>query len=298
MNPPSASPAWRFSEDELHELTKGACQEAMALARQILKYWWLEAILHQVVEQLKPASATVCYLYGITYAGRAVNGPADLVGVPYRKLQALLRHVPAEQYGAEVLRKQLADPQVFRSHLEAHHRMLASLQIDGPLLPLRFGTICPDVPRVQAFLEAHYEDFCATLALLEGRQEWTFRLFVDRPRLLETIRLANPSATDTQALEEEADRLVQLAAHHCHEKLQAAAERATPLVPQLRQRQVMRTAYLVAQDQTEAFRHTFENLERAYRLLGFQLQLEGPSPPFNFVRLRLEKESEPAAVSL
>lgn len=295
MNAPPASSSWRFSDDELYALTEGARQEAMALARQILKQWWLEAILHQVITHLKPAPTTVCYLYGITYAGRTVDGPADLAILPYRKLQAILRHVPAAQYGPEVLRKQLADPEAFRMHLQAHHRLLASLQIEGPLLPLRFGTICPDLSHVQAFLEAHYEDFCATLALLEGRQEWTFRLLVDRPRLLETIRLANPNATNAQALETEADRLVQLAAHHCHEKLQAAAERATALVVQLRQRQVVRTAYLVAQDQVATFRHTFANLERAYRLLGFYLRLEGPSPPFNFARLRLE-DPEPAVV--
>gem|GEM_PF-457193 len=282
---------WYFSEKEVYQLTEASRQEALALARAVLKQWWLQAILEQVSRQLHPITAPepqVHYVYGITWAGQSVSGPEPLACIPFRNVQAIVRRVPARDYSLEAIRQRLHDTEWLRAQLRAHHQFLASLQLEGPLLPLRFGTICPEQAHVRALLEANYEDFCATLALLDGRQEWLFQLDVDRARLKEAVALVQGTAADDPSLMVEVDRLLQIAAEHCHQTLSALADRAKVQRLEVRHHPVLRAAYLVATERTSAFRDRVASLERAYRTLGIRLQLNGPSPPFNFARLHLE----------
>lgn len=286
------APRWSFSEEEIYQLTKNSRQEALAQARALLKQCWLEAILQQIVQYLESpltSAAQVYYIYGITWAGAPVQGPKALETIPFRNLQALGQRVPAHEYGLEAIRQRLHDTAWLRAQLRAHHRLLASLHAEGPLIPLRFGTICSKKQHVLALLEANYEDFCATLALLHGRQEWLLQLDADRTRLQEAIALVHQMSLDAPSLATETDRLLQMAAEHCHQTLSALADRS--VVQQLdgRQHPVLRAAYLITTEQTDVFRNRVALLERAYQTLGIRLQLEGPSPPFNFARLRLEK---------
>ena len=292
MNPEKPALRWHFPEEEILQLTEASRQEALAQARALLKQWWLEAILQQIGRHLEPIPAPeeqVYYVYGVTWAGLSVQGPEPLEAIPFRNLQALVRRVPAHEYGLDIIRQRLQDTEWVREQLRAHHRLLAALQLEGPLLPLRFGTICPEKAHVEALLEANYEDFCATLALLHGRQEWTLRLGADRARLKEAIALVHETQPDDPSLEAEADRLLQMAAEHCHQTLSTLADRSEIHQLDVRQRPVLRAAYLVATDQADAFRNRVASLQRAYQTLGIRLQLEGPSPPFNFARLHLEE---------
>ncbi|SHK60182.1 GvpL/GvpF family gas vesicle protein [Rhodothermus profundi] len=294
-NPDKPARRWFFSEEEIYQLTEASRQEALAQARTLLKQWWLEAILQQVTRHLAPPATQseqeVYYVYGITWAGLSVKGPEPLETISFRNLQALVRRVPASEYSLDVIRQRLHDAAWLRAQLRAHHRLLASLQLEGPLLPLRFGTICPERQHVQALLSVNYEDFCATLALLHGRQEWVLWLDADRPRLQEAIALVHHLATDDPSLETETDRLLQMAAEHCHQTLAALADRSAVQHLDVHRHPVLRAAYLVATERSDAFRNQVASLKRAYQTLGIRLQLDGPTPPFNFARLHLEEAS-------
>jgi len=109
-NPEKPALRWCFPEEEILQLTEASRQEALAQARALLKQWWLEAILEQIAWHLEPTpapEAQVYYVYGITWAGLSVQGPEPLEVIPFRNLQALIRRVPACEYGLDVLRRRL-----------------------------------------------------------------------------------------------------------------------------------------------------------------------------------------------
>ena len=92
----------------------------------------------------------------------------------------------------------------------------------------------------------------------------------------------------------ESNRASHTFAKECHEQLSAAAAGAVLLAvpkPEAGQPQVIsNAAYLVANDEAIRFHRAVDHLMNRYESHGLSLQVTGPWPPYNFVRLELSLE--------
>jgi hypothetical protein len=262
-----------------------------------------------------PLGDVGCYVYAITRAGpvpvtagheAADNGAreeASLQAVRYEDVQAIVAPVPLEEFAAAGGGGRENDPQWLEARVLAHDRVVKSALSAGPVIPCRFCTVVRGAEDVRRLLAKHYHRIVPTLSDLEGKEEWGVKICA-RPRPAREAGLpageggtgagggkaylfARKRAAHERGNAERAERDLAAA---CHEALASAAcEAATlPLRAKAAGREgklLLNGTYLVSD--VPAFHAAVAAATERYRPLGLSLELTGPWPPYNFVRLDL-----------
>ena len=228
------------------------------------------------------------------------------------ELVALVSAVPLSEYSDDRLREHLNDIEWVERVARAHERVLDQTLERATILPLRLCTLYRDREGVRHMLTEQEPLLLEALSELEGRREWGVKVFVDEDRLTEAL-LEVPEARTPgeEALEagparsagaeymarlgrerKASERLQEFgdsAVHEIHAQLEAIADkaRANPLQrPELhgREQQMwLNGAYLVRRERESELAQVVDSLRERWSASGFQLELTGPWPPYNFV---------------
>jgi hypothetical protein len=247
-------------------------------------------------------------MYAIT---RGLN-PAELAGVvglddssvaiiEKRELQAIVSDVDLSEYGEEGLRKNLERLEWLEEVARRHDAVVHAVASHGPTAPMRLATICRGDAGVLARLDDWYHALQMVLDRVEGRTEWSVKAFtpaqptaVDQD-LVESERAVGVGAAylqrKDQAARRRADteaRAIEVAAglHSALSQLSFASRRLAPQDPRLTGHTGVMTlngAYLVENDQAEAFASEVDRLKREYP--ESQIDSRGPWPPYSFAML-------------
>jgi Gas vesicle synthesis protein GvpL/GvpF len=170
------------------------------------------------------------------------------------------------------------------------------------VVPLRLCTIYRDRARVERLLADERIELGDALARLRGRAEWGLKLFVDRARLTDAVRdHAGDAAGESSGaaeylqrkrrdrdLRERVDRMVITCAQESYARLEglAAGARTNPVQhPDAHGRateMALNAVYLVDAERRDEVAAAAAELRAEYEPLGFELELTGPWPAYNF----------------
>ncbi len=220
-------------------------------------------------------------------------------------LAALVSHVPATEFAAEPLTRNLNDLAWLERVARGHEAVLDVALAQGTIVPLRMCTIFESDAGVREMLERRRDSLSGALDALDGRLEWAVKVLVDRDRLMDA---ADPDSADIEetapageggaylqrrrrerGAREAAGRLAAETAQQIHARLQDWAIDARTRPAQNRElsghegEMVLNAAYLVERDRTHELRQIIAELEEHHRELGARIELTGPWPPYNFV---------------
>ena len=226
---------------------------------------------------------------------------SDVERIEHDGLAALISHVPAAEYGEEVLPGSLNDLPWLESVARAHETVLERAGQHATIVPLRLCTIFVDAAGVRRMLGENRPALEAALDRLDGRQEWAVKLLFDAEDTTAESKTHDPSGdfgTGTAYLLERraerearaaAERLGRELAEDVHARLQDWAIDAVVNPPQSRQLSghagdmLLNGAYLVEADRADELRLLVSELQERHYAAGARLELAGPLPPFNFV---------------
>jgi hypothetical protein len=221
-------------------------------------------------------------------------------------LAAVVSAVPLAEFSDERLREHLNDAEWVERVARAHEGVLERVLEKATILPLRLCTLYRDKPGVARMLREQEAALRQALAMLEGRSEWGVKLFADPDRLIETVaadagdvdRGADDEPTGTaylarrrreRAAGEQASELGDAVAREVHGRLERLAHdsRTNPLQrPEVHgrdARMLLNGAYLVPSERQREFEQAVYSLREQWEPRGFELELTGPWPPYNFV---------------
>jgi hypothetical protein len=162
-----------------------------------------------------------------------------------------------------------------------HEQIVEALMDDRDLLPVRYGTCLPDDAAAAQALRDKYNEFAASLDAVRGAVELAVRVFAAGG----TVRDPEPAAaseTGTEYLrararvasrESDARTIV-------HEAL-APTARAATIARANRAGELLRAAYLVNRNETDAFSDRVRGIQEANPEL--RITCTGPWPPYSFV---------------
>jgi Gas vesicle synthesis protein GvpL/GvpF len=237
------------------------------------------------------------YIYGITTCGAAVPsglrgtghpaGPVALVG--HGAIAAIISRVRADQ------------PLGAPADARAHANVLAVMAQAVPVLPMRFGAVMPDEDAIVAGLLApHHDSFAASLARLDGHQQFTIKGKYIGDVALREVLAAEPEAMrlrellrgrDSDVYRQESIRLGELVVRALERKrladlqtlVDAVAPYAAAVVPRAPSAAegAVDAAFLVRRPQRSGFEHAAEDLARSWRN-RIRLRLLGPLAPYDF----------------
>jgi hypothetical protein len=237
------------------------------------------------------------YVYGITTCGAAVPPGLHGAGHPAGPV-ALLGH---GSIAAIISRVQGDQPLGTPADARAHANVLAVMAQEVPVLPMRFGAVMADGDAIVAeLLGPHHDTFAASLARLDGHQQFTIKgRYIGDVALREALA-AEPEAmrlrellrgSDISVYRQESIRLGELVVRALERKrmadLQTLVDAVGPYAAAIAPRApsaadgAVDVALLVRRPQRSGFEQAAEDLARSWRN-RIRLRLLGPLAPYDF----------------
>lgn len=219
--------------------------------------------------------------------------PSTLSTVAYREVAAVLSELPE---GA-----------LTEDDAATHLDVLSALVVAGPVLPLRFGTVAPDVDAVrEEVLAASYDELLALLDELDGQAELRVEFAFDEESVLRGI-VASDEEIRTLSAETGGEltaqiRLGELAvdrvASSCRTRGQQLIDALAPPAEDVRrldstEPHVDRWALLVRADRVSELDEKVAGLRAAAP--DTQITYLGPFPAFTFLDEAAARASTPAS---
>lgn len=176
------------------------------------------------------------YVYGIV--PQATELPPHVTADDADDKLIVLRYGRVGAVAARLAGRPAVGPDDLRTHTE----LLNELALNTPVLPLRFGTVLPDLDAVvDGMLAAGHDEFAAALDNLIGRAQFTVRARYVMDAVLQEVRAEEPAIRRLsdelreclgEAYQPERVRLGELAAEALDAKREAdAAELVETLAP-------------------------------------------------------------------
>jgi non-ribosomal peptide synthetase component F len=245
------------------------------------------------------------YLYAVC---RGLD-PAALEGVPalgagtlevveVLDVQAVVSTVDLDEFGEEGLRSNLERMEWVERVARGHDTVVQACARVALTAPMRLATICLDDRSVRVRLERTYDALASALARIEGRAEWSVKVYAHSPTT-QSVEAAEPATmggaaylrrkkaaaeerrtaqADAVAAAEEVDNTLRA--------MSVAARRLRPQDPRLsgvEGAMVLNGAYLVDERVGRSFAERVALLAASHP--GVSVSCAGPWPPYSFATL-------------
>lgn len=238
----------------------------------------------------------------------AIEAAAPLEMLASDKLAAVVSAVPLIDYSEAALQARLTDATWTAIRAMRHERVVEHFAKHTAVVPLRFGTIYLRREPISRMLADKRTELQSIVEHLRGREEWGINIYRDNVKLMAAITSLSPrlremseraaQATPGQGylLRKEIDALRTDEARAAARRMIAEIERElTSRSDDAARLRVLKNeaveqgevaakmAFLVARPRFAEFHAAAEQLAQAYAASGFQLELTGPWPAYNFV---------------
>lgn len=254
------------------------------------------------------------YIYGIR--GRSDTAlkakgieQKEVYTIPYKNAEVVISNVNVDDFKSEVINEKLKDLKWAESQVRAHAAVLEECMQTSSVVPWKFGTVFKTRKGLQEFLRENHEKFANIFRKFSGKQEWGIKVYIDIRVLRKKIRKANDKAKDLERtmktkpegaafflrkkledmMSEEADKVINQTTRKILKTLGKQAEEKIEnklLDKKLTGKEadmVLNAAFLIKKVQFDNFIQAFKKLEQEFSPEGFEFNLSGPWPPYNFV---------------
>ena len=245
------------------------------------------------------------YVYAVTRGldPAALGGTTGLDGAPlevvrHHDLTAVVSGVDLEEYGEEGLRANLEDLAWLERVARGHDDVVQAAAAAAPTAPMRLATIFRDDAGVVARLADWHDDLTEVLDRVEGRVEWSVKVYAARqPATTESAQQqpATSGAAYLQRKKAEAqarrgeEQTALLLADEVHERLSrgaVASRRLATQDPRLTgrtDRMLHNGAYLVEAHHSAEFAADVDRVQAENP--DVVVECHGPWPPYSFATL-------------
>ncbi len=236
------------------------------------------------------------YLYAIVEAADPLG---QITGIDDRPVRA----VAGESLAAVVSAAPDCRLRPERRHLMAHQKVLASVGVGRGVLPLRFGVVLPDEPKVRFILKTHEADLLRQLDRVRGRVEMGLRVrwkdedvFKNILELNPELRQARDGMGNTREAAMEIGRRVADALEHERQRQQNLLREVLGdgvvefcFNAPKNDAQLLNAACLIPCDETKGFE---AGVHRLGAMLDerYLIDFNGPWAPHNFILLNMATE--------
>ncbi|MDP2168684.1 MAG: GvpL/GvpF family gas vesicle protein [Thermodesulfovibrionales bacterium] len=253
------------------------------------------------------------YLYCLTGkipGDRVIAGiDGNVRFVSNKGLHAVASRVKADAFTKD-LKENLADMRWVESNVLAHAQVVAKTMEHAAVIPFKFATLFRTEKSLKAMLDARLDEFKGLLARLEGKEEWSLKVYfgVERPgtacrdkRILKIDReIGSVSAGKAYLLRKKRQQLIEDIATEkisgwageCLETLSrwSAETCINGLIPKemtgRKEDMILNSAFLIDKGRLRGFMDDVDLLEE--KLPWLDLNCTGPWPPYNFCSIKQE----------
>jgi hypothetical protein len=241
---------------------------------------------------ISAAQETGVYVYGVLALDAPV--PSGVETVEQDGLAALVREVPLDEFGEDVLPAHLNDREWLERHVRAHDDVLESAAAAATVVPFRFGVICHDRRDVARLLGEHADLLRRDLVRVRGCEELGVKVWYDEPEATASGEAPAGGRAYLERRRDDRRRALELSAEReslvadAHDRLSRCAVASIVNRPQPKEltgrdeQMLLNAAYLVRRNDERLAREV-ASLHAEHAPSGYAFELTGPWPPYNFV---------------
>ena len=236
----------------------------------------------------------------------------DLKSLVYGDFNVIVKYVSSEEYSEENFKKNLSNIEWIESNTREHVDVINLLMGQNTVIPFKFGTIFHAKENLEKFITDYSNSLSENFQHIEGKEEWSVKIYCDRKSLSEQIDELSEEAASlekqimasspgkafllkrkkSELIENEMDLICKNYGQNYFnefENLSVSTNLNNLLPKELTEREdamILNAAFLVNKANVINFRSTVDTLREKDGNLGFFIETTGPWPPFSFIYIK------------
>ncbi len=245
---------------------------------------------------------------------KGIDNKNEVFVLPYKEIEAIVSGVSLDEFDSdEIKRKAQENLNWIKEKIVLHEKVVEEAMGKNDkvvsVIPMKFGTIFAGEKRLIKTLDEHYEQFKTALNKLEGKEEWSVKMYLTvKKQIEETIKTESEiikkmerelaglpegiayfrESELKEAISNEAVRKINDIKKNIYEELKFHTEDAREckiLEKELTGRlepMILNASYLIKTEMVDEFIQSAERKNNELNPQGFSLEYSGPWPPYYF----------------
>jgi hypothetical protein len=224
----------------------------------------------------------------------------------------VIKYVSSEEFSEENFINNLSDIEWLENNARDHIDVINLLMGQNTVIPFKFGTIYHTEESLRKFITDYSDSLFENFHHIEGREEWSVKIYCDRKSLSEQIdELSEEAAAlekqimasspgkafilkrkKSELIENEMDRICKNDGQDYFNEFKnlSVSTNLNNLLPkEFTERgdtMILNAAFLVSKTNVNDFRSTVGTLRKKDGNSGFTIETTGPWPPFSFISIK------------
>lgn len=249
-----------------------------------------------------------------SFSTKGIDDKQEVFIFPYQELEMVVSKVDLGEFDSkEIQIRAQNDLKWIKEKAVIHQRVIEEAMKNNAeiisVIPMKFGTIFKEEKNLKETLNKNYEQYKAILEKLEGKQEWSIKVyFVDKKKFEQVIEEKNETIKEKEKeiatldegmaffIEEELKEVISKEVgkelnkivEELYSNLRKQASDSSKgkiLKKELTGRiepMVFNASYLISDDKLEDFKKEAEKINKEIQAKGLYLEYSGPWAAYNF----------------
>jgi len=239
----------------------------------------------------------------------------NLKSLIFGNFHVVIKDVSSEEFSEENFKRNLSNIEWLETNARDHVDVINTLMVQNTVIPFKFGTIFLTEVSLKKFITDYSDSLFENFHHIEGREEWSVKIYCDRKSLSEQIdELSEETAAlekqimasspgkafllkrkKSELVENEMDRICKSYGQNYYDefrKLSVSTNLNNLLPKEFTEREdtmILNAAFLVNKTKVSDFKNTVDTLSKKDGNSGFFIETTGPWPPFSFIYIKENK---------
>ncbi|NQU86937.1 MAG: GvpL/GvpF family gas vesicle protein [Mariniphaga sp.] len=238
--------------------------------------------------------------------------PKGLKSLIFDNFYVIIKYVSESEFSEENFKKNLSDIQWVETNAREHIKVISKIMETGTVIPFKFGTIFNARSSLKKFVADYSDSLHENFLHIEGKEEWSVKIYCDRKSLSEQIDELSEEAASLEKqimasspgkafllkkkkndlIENEMDRLCKKYGQEFYDDFKNLSEETSlnNLLPKdftgREDFMILNAAFLVSKNRLTDFKNLVDTLIKKDENSSFCIEANGPWPPFSFISIK------------
>ncbi|MBI1938989.1 MAG: GvpL/GvpF family gas vesicle protein [Ignavibacteriales bacterium] len=132
----------------------------------------------------------------LPFLAQGLEEKKEIFAIPYKKIEAVVSRISVEDFSSDEIKiKAQENLNWIKEKILIHEKVIEEAMkkddITLSVIPMKFGTIFTEEKRLLETLDKHYLQFRTALDKLEGKEEWSVKIYLSDEKKFEEIIKTN-----------------------------------------------------------------------------------------------------------